>query len=115
MKTIKINEKTYKCFATKKELIGYAQEIDTHKEEWAFDNNKKPVLIQGLKAAWEYDDTFIIPEITQFIKKVLKRNTPPNYIKSDEELEEKILLNRDKIYDFIEQTLEIKIINEQER
>lgn len=113
MNTIKVNGKTYKCFATKKELIGYAQEIDTHKEEWAFDNNKNTVLIQGLKAAWEYDDTFIIPEITKFIKKVLKRNTPPNNI-TDEKLEEKIMENRDKIYEFIEQTLEFKIINEQE-
>lgn len=113
MNTIKVNGKTYKCFATKKELIGYAQEIDTHKEEWAFDNNKNTVLIQGLKVAWEYDDTFIIPEITKFIKKVLKRNTPPNNI-TDEKLEEKIMENRDKIYEFIEQTLEFKIINEQE-
>lgn len=114
MKTIKINGKTYKCFATKKELLKYAQEIDTHKEEWVFDSNKNLFLVYGLNAAWKYDDTFIIPEITKFIKKVLKRNTPPNHIKSDKELEEKILLNRDKIYDFIEETLEFKIINEQE-
>ena len=113
MKTIKINGKTYKCFATKKELIKYAQEIDTHKEEWAFDNNKNLFLVHGLKAAWDYDDTFIIPEITKFIKKVLKRNTPPNNI-TDEKLKEKIMENRDKIYEFIEQTLEFKIINEQE-
>lgn len=114
MQKIKVNGKTYKKFESKKELIQYAQEIDSREAEWAFDKNGDKFLIQGLKAAWNYEDEIVIPETEKFIKAIMKKTLPQDFRKTDEDLEELIEENKDKIYDLIETILNFRIINEQE-
>lgn len=114
METIRMSQKTYKKFETEKELTEYAQNIDTDKTEWAYDNNNNKILIQGLKAAWGYEDEIVISEAQKFIKAIMKKTLPQDIKKTDAELEELIEENKDKIYELIERILSFKVINEQE-